>query len=194
MLEKKFIFIIIFIFGQNIVVSQNYIFRIDTLDYAIIGDSLVLQINANKKINILTTKFNPSKLDDEYFNLKYGDTNIKWKELLPLAIIEAKNKSIYIDSFGSKLIFDTFFNQKIKFYNYYTKIVFYNSKIGLCDTFHVIMESTSNRRDFEAHIKKYSTYFIFENKNQGPWYDDAFIQKHPVTRNEDNILSFDENT
>ena len=175
-------------FFLNTGMAQNYIFKMDSLDIAIIGDSFVLQINGNKKVEILTAHYNPSELYDNDIKYRYGDTNIKWDALIRLEPVELKSKKIYIDSFVKNLVYDTFFQKKIEFYSYYSKVEFYNKQQLEHDTFQVNIESTLNRAEFEKFLVNVKDYFLLENKIN---HDKYLFMLYPIFVSIDQSVGYD---
>ena len=175
-------------FFLNTGMAQNYIFKMDSLDIAIIGDSFVLQINGNKKVEILTAHYNPSELYDNDIKYRYGDTNIKWDALIRLEPVELKSKKIYIDSFVKNLVYDTFFQKKIEFYSYYSKVEFYNKQQLEHDTFQVNIESTLNRAEFEKFLMEVKDYFLLENKFN---HDKYLFMLYPLFVSIDQSVGYD---
>ena len=175
-------------FFLNTGMAQNYIFKLDSLDIAIIGDSTVLQINGNKKVEILTTHYNPSVLYDNDIKYIYGDTNIKWDALIRLEPVDLNHKKNYIDSFVKNLVYDTFFQKKIEFYSYYSKVEFYNKQQLEHDTFQVNIESTLNRAEFEKFLMEVKDYFLLENKIN---HDKYLFMLYPIFVSIDQSVGYD---
>lgn len=175
-------------FFHNTGMAQNYIFKIDSLDIAIIGDSTVLQINGKKKVEILTVHYNPSVLYQNDIKYICGDTNIKWDALKRLEPVELKSKKIYIDSFVKNLVYDTFFRKKIEFYSYYSKVEFYNKQQLEHDTFQVNIESTLNRAEFEKFLMEVKDYFLLENKIN---HDKYLFMLYPIFVSIDQSVGYD---
>ncbi len=188
MRNKIYTLALSFFFFLNTGMAQNYIFKMDSLDIAIIGDSTVLQINGNKKVEILTAHYNPSVLYQNDIKYRYGDTNIKWDALIRLEPVELKSKKIYIDSFVKKMVYDTFFQKKIEFYSYYSKVEFYNKQQLEHDTFQVNIENTLNRAEFEKFLVNVKDYFLLENKIN---HDKYLFMLYPIFVSIDQSVGYD---